>query len=292
MAFKVGTPAAMVWGYNAGLAVTLFGLLARIIATFPFRLDRFSAAVHAIYFGLKRYRMLALGGLAGAIGVWIDKWVVWSSSYGDTTLEGLPHSPIYDSAMFVAYLAIVPSLAFFVVHLETRFFENYVRYCSDLQQHATLAKIERSAERLGHETLATIRSVILLQLGLCGFVIVFVPMIVDVLGMQYRQTGILRFGVAGTLFHFVFLACSAVVLFLDLRRTYFALQALFLALSAVATAATVMLGAPYLGYGYLVACAISGIVAYSVMANVLKRLNFYTFVASIPKNRTTPILGG
>lgn len=286
MAAHAGTPASMVWGYAAGLAITLFGLLSRIIATFPFRVRRLRLALGGVLAGLGRYSVLALGAFVGALGIWIDKWIVWSSAYGEITAEGLPHSPIYDSAMFVAYLAIVPSLAFFLVHLETRFFENYVRYFSDLQGHATLAKIEKSGEKLGRETLATIHGVILMQFGLCAFMAVFAPLIVDALGMQFRQIGILRFGVAGTLFHFIFLACSSVVLFLDLRGTYLGLQALFLALNAVMTLLTVMLGVQYLGYGYLVACCISGVVAYMVMIAALKRIDFYTFVASIPRNRT------
>jgi uncharacterized membrane protein len=74
--------AIMLWGFNIGLGLTLFGLLGRIIATFPFAVRSISAPTRALARAAVRYWPIALGGLFGAIGAWVDKWVVWLSPFG------------------------------------------------------------------------------------------------------------------------------------------------------------------------------------------------------------------
>jgi len=282
LAINVPGAPGMIWGFNIGLTVTLFSLLARVLATFPFRLADPVEALRQFVRGMVRYELIAFGALFGAIAVWIDKWIVWHSPFGETITEGLLHSPLYDSAMFVAYLAIIPSLAFFVIHLETDFFRNYIRYYNDIENHATLSQIEESSEKLGQQTLSTIHSIMLLQFGVCAFVAVFAPLIVDVLDMQFRQISILRFGAVGTLFHFIFLASSSVVLFLDRKLAFMMLQALFLLLNSAFTIASLALGARYLGGGYFLASLVSGLIAYMVMIAVLGKVNYHTFIGNIP----------
>lgn len=250
-----------------------------------FRVPNLSGAVAQFLDGANKYWIIAAGAFIGALGLWIDKWIVWSSYFGQVTVDGLPHSPDYDGAMFIAYISIVPSLAAFVIYLETGFFDNYVRYISNVLGHSTLSRIEQSGERLGRETVRTINNIILLQVSLCAFFVIFAPHIIEILGMRYSQIGILKFGISSTVFHFIFLACSAIILFMDLRMTYFCLQFLFLILSASLTVFSLMLGPTYLGYGYLVACCISGTIAYVVMTSCLRRIDYQTFVASILKNR-------
>ena len=284
-AAHISTAPSMVWGYNLGLTITLFFLLGRIFKTYPFRVQTFSLMLRKIHAGTKRYWLIAMGAFLGALGLWIDKWIVWSSHFGQVTIEGLPHSPSYDSAMFIAYISIVPSLAAFVIYLETDFFEHYARYMNNTLGHATLAKIEEAGEQLRIATIRTINNIILLQVSLCAFLIVFAPPLIDLLDMRYSQIGIFRLGIAATVFHFIFLTCSAIILFLDLRQTYFTFQLIFLILSACLTSFFLTLGPTYLGYGYLVTCCICGTIAYIVMTTCLRRINYYIFVASIPKNR-------
>lgn len=74
--------AIMLWGFNIGLGMTLFGLLGRVIATFPFPVTRIAFPLRALARALLHYWPIALGGLFGAVGAWVDKWVVWFSPYG------------------------------------------------------------------------------------------------------------------------------------------------------------------------------------------------------------------
>src|SRR5262249_56626928 len=132
---------------------------------------------------LAGYWPIALGGLFGAIGAWVDKWIVWLSPFGVQIQNGLLHAPLYDSAMFVSYLVVVPAYAAFVVHLEVRFFRNYRLFYSSILEHATLAQIRAHGRRLRDETVTSLTAIMVPQLIICALVAVAAPAVVEALDM-------------------------------------------------------------------------------------------------------------
>jgi uncharacterized membrane protein len=277
--------ATMLWGFNIGLGATLFGLLARIIATFPFAVKSISAPASALARAAVGYWPIALGGLFGAIGAWVDKWIVWLSPFGTQIQNGLLHAPLYDSAMFVSYLVVIPAYAAFVVHLEVKFFRNYRLFYSSILEHATLAQIRAHGRRLRDETVASLSGITVPQLAVCALVAVSAPTVVDVLDMQFRQVGTLRFGLIGAAFQFLFITCSSLTLYFDRRMMFFVLQTVFLVLNATLTWGLLALGPTYLGLGFLAASAISALIAYLALVRTLYRLDYLTFIANNPAVR-------
>jgi polysaccharide biosynthesis protein PelG len=277
--------ATMLWGFSLGLGVTLFGLLSRIIATFPFAVRNISTPAQALMLAFLRYWPVALGGLFGAIGAWIDKWVVWLSPFGTTIQNGLLHAPLYDSAMFVSYLVVVPAYAAFVIHLEVKFFRNYRMFYTSILEHATLAQIHAHGRRLRDETIATLSGITVPQLLICGLVALSAPAVVELLDLQFRQVGTLRMGVIGAAFQFLFVTCSSLTLYFDRRLMFLALQTCFMVLNGALTFALLPLGAGYLGLGLLAASAISALIAYLALARTLHRLDYLTFIANNPAVR-------
>jgi uncharacterized membrane protein len=273
----------MLWGFNLGLGATLFGLLIRIVATFPFAVT--SVPLREVARSLARYWPIAAGGLFGAAGAWVDKWVVWLSPYGTQIQYGLLHAPLYDSAMFVSYLVVIPAYAAFIIHLEVQFFRNYRRYYSSILEHATLAQIHAHGERLRAETIASLSAITVPQLVVCGLVALSAPAVVSLLDLQFRQVGILRLGLIGAAFQFLFITCSSLTLYFDRRAVFFLLQLVFLALNAALTFLLLPFGPNYLGLGFLAACAISALIAYLALARTLYRLEYLTFIANNPAHR-------
>ena len=277
--------AIMLWGFNIGLGATLLGLLNRIIATFPFAVKDIATPTRALACAAVGYWPIALGGLFGAIGAWVDKWVVWLSPFGTQIQNGLLHAPLYDSAMFVSYLVVIPAYAAFVIHLEVKFFRNYRLFYSSILEHATLAQIQAHGRRLRDETIASLSGITVPQLVICALVALSAPLLVDALDMQFRQVGTLRLGVIGAVFQFLFITCSSLTLYFDRRMAFFALQTIFLVLNAALTWALLALGPNYLGLGFLAASAISALIAYLALARTLYRLDYLTFIANNPAVR-------
>ncbi len=277
----LGAP-GMVWGFLSGLLLVLTGMTHRVLATFPHPVTRPGAGVRALLVGLVDYRHLALGSLLGTAAVWIDKWIFWFSSARETVEAGLVHAPLYDSAMFIASLIIIPSLATFVVKLETDFFERYQRYYATIQNHGTYGQIETARGELASYTLDNLVLVTLAQAGLCTILVLTAPLIVEALNLHFRQIAILRYGAMAAVFQFVFIAATSMLLFFDRRRLYLSLQALFLVLNVGLTLLTVWLGEDTYGVGYFLSCVIASFVAYRLADATFERLNFLTFIANNP----------
>jgi uncharacterized membrane protein len=210
---------------------------------------------------------------------------VWLSPFGTQIQNGLLHAPLYDSAMFVSYLVVIPAYAAFVLHLEVRFFRNYRLFYSSILEHATLAQIRAHGRRLRDETIASLTGITVPQLVICALVAASAPAVVEVLDMQFRQVGTLRLGVIGAAFQFLFITCSSLTLYFDRRIVFLALQALFLVLNTALTWALLPLGQTYLGLGFLAASAISAAVAYLALVRTLYRLDYLTFIANNPAVR-------
>ena len=272
----------MVWGFVAGLSVTFFGLALRVLTSFPYPLASPFAAVPELIGGHKTYAYLALGALCGTAGVWVDKWIFWFSEEGQSVEGGLIHAPLYDSAMFIASLVLIPALAQFVMKLETEFFEHYRKYFGTVQGHGTIDQIETARKRLEGFSFESLSLITVSQLALAAVLAMSAPAIVEVLNLQFRQIAILRFGALGSVFLFVFIAATSLVVFFDLRRTYFLLQGLFLALNAGFTILTVQWGEEYYGVGYFLAAFVAAAVALIVADRTIARLNYLTFIANNP----------
>lgn len=269
-------------GFLLGLVITFLGLTSRVLATFPQPLADPKQGLDRLLAGVRDYWQLAAGAFAGTAGVWIDKWIFWFSDAGERLGVGLVHAPLYDSAMFIASLGIIPALSAFVVKLETDFFEHYQQYYATISQHGTYSQIEDARSRLHGFTLDNLTLITVGQVGVCAVLALTAPLIIDALGLQFRQVAILRYGALGAVFQFVFIACSAMMLFFDRRGRYLALQCLFLALVAGLTLASVRLGEDTYGGGYFLACLIAGFVAYVMADRTFDRLNYLTFIGNNP----------
>jgi uncharacterized membrane protein len=278
--------AGMLWAFGVGVSIILFGLLGRILATFPFAVRNLRTPWQELFRGLVCYWPIALGGLTGAVAAWIDKWIVWLSPVGQHIAFGLVHAPLYDSVVFLSYLIAVPAYAAFFLRLEVRFVAHYRRYYSDILGHATLRQIEANGKKLRDVTLSSITGIMIPQTAICAVVALTAPLIIELLGMQFRQVGVLRLCVVGASFQFLFMTCSSLILYFDRRMVFLALQVAYLVLNAGFTLASLKLGVNYLGLGFLFASVIAAALAYLALARTLHRLDYLTFIANNPAVRT------
>jgi polysaccharide biosynthesis protein PelG len=214
----------MVWGFASGLAVTLLTLSFRVLETFPPVTALPWSEWDTLVKGFMRYAPLAAGAFFGTAGVWVDKWVFWSSAEGQTVEGGLIHAPLYDSALFIASLVIIPALAQFVVKLETDFFDRYQSYYGTIQGHGTIDQIERSRADLQSNAFESLALITVAHVAMASVMVLAAPAIIETLNLQFRQIAILRYGALGSVFHFIFIAATSMVVFFDRRALYCGLQ--------------------------------------------------------------------
>lgn len=271
-------PLGMVIGFTIGLAVIQFVLIARVFAEYPYGVTRIFA--FAGYF--RRYWDLALIGLVANLAVWADKWMMWFSPQREVVSGAMVIYSAYDSAMFVAYLSVMPALTIFTVNIETRFFEHYQNFYRDIQNHATWSQIARNHKAIIVALVESSRNLIILQGAVCAVVIFLAPGVIGALGLNYRQIGMFRFGVLGAFFQVLFMFCTIILSYFDLRRRNLFVQCFYLATNVIATWWFSSMGFAWYGYGYFLSSLLAFAVAYLLVAEAIRRLPYLAFVANNP----------
>jgi uncharacterized membrane protein len=264
----------MLLGFTCGLALILFMLIARVLSEYPYACTRPFA--FGSYF--RKYWELAASGLVYNLGIWIDKWIMWTAPEAVKLQSGLISYPDYDSAMFLAYITIVPSMAAFILAIETDFFEEYLRFYRDIQKHATFATIEANHKKIVESILRGARNFLILQASVCLSVILMAPQIFDMLNINFEQLGMFRIGTLGALFHVMFLGASIIISYFDKRMAMLKLQALFLVTNGVLTWVFLQFGFPFYGYGYFLSATTAFLASFIVIARFVGDLPYHTFI--------------
>jgi uncharacterized membrane protein len=275
--FPYGT-FGLLGGFTAGFALIVFVIIARILAEYRHPLKRPMAFLAYC----RPYWELPIAGLLYAAAIWADKWIMWFAPDRVLTPEGLAIHPFYDSAMFFAYLTIVPSLALFMIMTETSFFERYVAFYRTIQRHGTYAQILGHQKEIVDTLAGSLRNLIVLQGTVSFAAIVLAPQLLGAFGIAYHHIGMFRIGVLGALFHALFLFAMIILTYFDLRRDMVVATATFLGANALFTLGALELGFPYYGYGYFLAALIAACVALGIVSVRLAKLPYLTFVVCNP----------
>lgn len=182
--------------------------------------------------------------------------------------------------MFLAYLATVPSLALFLFHTETHFFEHHARFYRDIQTKAPYFKIEKNHQALLQGMFTNFSYLFLLQATITLIGVLMAPEIIEWLGGNYLQIGMLRFGLAGSLFHVLMLFMLIVLSYFDYRRGVLMIQAGFLLLNGLLTWISMELGFQYYGYGYFLSCFITFLLASVIAVRFVQELPYHAFIST------------
>lgn len=272
---------AMIAMFLLGLAVIPFVLASRVFNAFPAQSGDFTAYLADMAQGLRRHWLLAIGSFVAIAAIWADKWIMWFGPMALPLSNGLVSAPTYDGAMFFAYLLMIPALGLFVTAIETGFFEHSRRFLDAIEDKAPLARLEMYARNLESHTYSIMYRVLLTLGALCLVGMLLSPSLVEMIGLQYQQLGIFRLGILAVFFQFMFLTASSLVLFLDRQWRFLVLQLLFLGAQTGFTIIIINLGQDYYGYGHLLACAVSAVVAVAVLERTLGKLLFLTFTSAL-----------
>jgi uncharacterized membrane protein len=212
--------------------------------------------------------------------IWIDKWVMWFSPESQRLSSHLRIYATYDSAMFFAYLTIVPSLALFMFSMETNFFEHYLRFYRDIQNKVSFSKIEKNHQALLKSITSSAGQFVMLQASICILAMLTAPQILTMIGGSYLQIGIFRFGVLGAFCQVMLIFLLILLSYFDNRKTALSLQLLFFVTNALFTIITLHFGFTYYGYGYFLACLVIFIIAAVMTFRYVMELPYHTFITT------------
>ncbi len=266
----------MLAGFTIGIGVVASILMAQAFTLHPYP---FTSPLHFLgYF--RKYPSIALGGLAYNMAIWVDKWLMWLAPEAEKTASGMIMYPNYDSAMFLAYLTIIPSMAMFLFTIETRFSAHYQRFYQDIRNKATLQKIQQNHSQMLASIFSSSGNFLILQGSLCLIAILVAPKLLALLGSSYQQIGIFRYGVMGAFFHALTLFLLILLSYFDNRKTVCTMQLFFLAANILFTSISLQSGFRYYGYGYFLASLLTFLFTMLLTTRYLLHLPYHTFITN------------
>lgn len=268
-------PVALLATIAGALTITLSLLIATIKGEFPAPPQTRGGDVLGV-------THLGLAGLANALALWIDKWMLWWGPDSVATIGGLRLNPINDQASFLGLLTIVPGLTLMLIISETRFesaFSNLMVRCTGTSNRR---RIEEGRRDVARTISRDLRLLIVAQTVLASICWVLAPEIFRLLGIDARGIFAFRLTVLGVIFHLVAIHATIVLSYYDLFGRILAIWMLFLVVSAIGTLACWSMGFAGFGWGYLAGALVAASLALALVAEATMRLTYLLFVGNNP----------
>lgn len=270
------------WGMEGLLLALLIGH-ASLLFMFLYDILREYGSDRLIAFDFldrrKVFLSLLATGLCYNLGIWVDKFIFWfNPATSDQVIGPLRASMLYDLPIFLAYLAIIPGMAVFLVRIETDFAEWYERLFSAIRDGETLQHIGQLKNemtlsiRQGLQEICKVQGLTVLLLFL------FAPNLLDLLGMSHYYLPLFYVDLVGVSIQVVFMALLNVFFYLDKRIVVLELCVLFVVLNTLLTLLSQYLGPTFFGYGFTVSlfcCVLFGLLR---LSTALDDLEYETFM--------------
>jgi uncharacterized membrane protein len=222
-------------------------------------------------------KILVWTGFLYALAIWIDKIVFWLSPQATAVAPLLRLMPIYDTATFMAYLTIIPSLCIFLIRIETDFYRSYRRFYMAILGRAVYSRIERAKQQINGSLRSGAGTLVVYQGIISLAAVVYAPDLACFLQIPVVEVPVFRIITVGAFLHSLFLMTLLILLYFDLKVPALFAVTVFCVTNLVFTWLTTWLTLPFFGYGYLLSCLVSLVVAFYLLDFNLKRLEYLTF---------------
>ncbi|WP_233870519.1 exopolysaccharide Pel transporter PelG [Paraburkholderia adhaesiva] len=262
-------------GFVVGQTVLLAGLLLLIYR--DFRSDHFIS--FEVFDKRYRYPLLMITGFLYNFGIWVDKFMFWyTPGTGQQVIGPLRASIIYDIPVFLAYLAIIPGMAVFLLRIETDFVEYYDAFYNAVREGGSLQHIERmrnamvEALRNGLWEIIKVQTIAAMMLFAAG------PALLSWLRISTLYLPLLYVDVIAASLQVVFMGVLNVFFYLDRRVIVTGCVSAFVVLNITFTAFTLAQNPAWYGYGFAASLLVVVVASLYLLDRKLEVLEYETFM--------------
>lgn len=263
-------------GFGIGHFVLLFGMVMLILRTFPMQGT-------VVSFEFLRpgamYTSLVWAGFLYNMAVWADKLMFWFYPFTSQHIIGpLRASLIYDFPIFLAYLAIIPGMAVFLVRIETDFVEYYEKFYDAVREGGSLDHIMNMRDNMLFTVRQGLFEIVKIQAIAALLVFVLGEKLLNWLGISTLYLPLFYVDVVAAGLQVVLLGILNIFFYLDKRRIVVWLCVLFLIANVALTALSLYLGASFYGYGFALSLLITVLAGMYLLSRKLDLLEYETFM--------------
>jgi polysaccharide biosynthesis protein PelG len=226
----------------------------------------------------KKQKTLMILGTFYYCGIWVDKFIFWLTPSGKF-VEGLFYTnQFYDTAMFLAYLSIIPSIAIFFVHVETDFYMHYAYFFRSIDHKANLPFLEKNIEGINESLKRSMLSLLKFQSFISVIVWYFSHEIIVFLGLPTLMIPIFRYGLIGAYLQAFFIFCNIILLYFLAEKQVLKNYGIFFLTNMVFTYISAYGDFKFYGLGYAMSSFLTFLVSYVSLNRRLETIDVHTFM--------------
>lgn len=290
LSFVIGSAVSGLASYYLGDMYGLFGYLTgfatgQIVLAVFLSLFVFLEYNYADYFTLgmigyfRRHAILALTGFLYYAGIWVDKFVFWLSNEGEHIQDFFYTNLYYDTALFLAYLTIVPAMAIFMVLIETTFYKKLSAYFIAIESKENYPMIERKIDDIFASLKHTVSTMLKVQAFITIFVWYFSDEILALVNFPAKISIIFKYGIIGAFFQSLFLILNIILLYFEAAKIVLFNYLLFFVTSMVFADFTSTMDIRYWGLGYVVSSFLVVLVSFRGINLRMQNINYNVFMS-------------
>lgn len=260
--------------FTLGMTVTLFFLSTVLLRMFPSYKE---TGQFTFLSSFDRYPELFWSGLFYNAGIWVCNFIIWFGEGHRVVENSFLYNPIYDSAVFWAYLTITPIYVFFTVSIETRFYERYKKFLGAVNHGGTLNQIDELKTAMNVTLRQEISRMIRSQ-GIFSLIVIFTAWIVmSQYSQQTVQLSIFQLAAIGAFSNGMVLVCMLLLLYFEDRSGALRTAFLLFAAHTLLTLSLFPLGLNGYGISFAVGSGIAFLYSLYRLFDYTGDIDFYLF---------------
>ena len=226
---------------------------------------------------LKNYSSLLFTGLFYVLGTWSHIIINWFSPWAVNIGYGFRITLYYENAVFYSFLLTIPSIVFFVVFIETRFFDIYQKYYALTLKNGTLEEIEKERKNMRRKLYKEIFYALQIQIFITIATLLFARYFVIYYKLPVELLDIFKVVSLGAVANVYIIIIISIFFYFNALKSALKVTGLFFVLNTVFTLTFINFGSEYLGFGFFLGSVISVLYALQLFEKIIDGLNYTTF---------------
>ncbi len=270
--FKNESLDALLKGFSIGVLITISILIAKL--KFDFESEKI---FDFKFLFLKKYIPLFLSGFTFYFAIWVDKFIYWfASDHGVELTKGFFFFPEYDFAIFLAYLIVIPTTAYFTIFVETTFHDAQRNYFGSIENKKRLDVIRTYETELKKAFFKGLINTTIFQFVIAVFFIILVQYFLDS-SSNISTIPILRIVVLAVSFQMILNVLIIFMYYFNYQKEVLIISIIYLILNIVFTLYYKDFSYIYVGYSFFYSTLITLFIALIISLYKIENINYYTF---------------
>ncbi|GGB44662.1 pellicle/biofilm biosynthesis Wzx-like polysaccharide transporter PelG [Oceanisphaera marina] len=256
-------------------ALLTFSFLLFVLRDFP---ARQLVAFEFLHRGKAFYSLMACGVFYN-LGVWLDKFVFWFREETSHAVIGpFRASYIYDLPIFIAYLAIIPGMAVFMLGMETSFAHSCLKFYAAVRKGATLATISQLRDKMVLSCQRSIYDIFKIQGMALALLLLWSEDILVLLTIDLTYLHLFHVVLVGVSLQVLVMSILNVMYYLDRRYAALCLSLLMMCSNFALANYSIDLGPTFYGYGFAITMLVTTLVGLVMLNRQFNDLEYQTFM--------------